>query len=163
MAAGFVDEVVEIVQGAVGRVDGLGVGGVGLNDREEDGVNAEGLDVVEALGDTVETAAARGAEVDGIYLVDDRVLPPDVRVDAGAGPAGAGQGLGRGTRGECAGTCQPEGEESAGGQKVWGHRASLERCYASLLWAGMECFSIAMAATWIAPIHCMVWTILPAS
>ena len=33
VAAGFVDEVVEIVEGAVGGVDGLGVGGVGLDGR----------------------------------------------------------------------------------------------------------------------------------
>jgi hypothetical protein len=87
-----------------------------LNDREEDRVDPEGLDVVEALGDAVEAAAACGAEVDGIYLVDDGVLPPDVRVDAGADPARAGQCLGRGTRGERAGTGQTESEESAGGQ-----------------------------------------------
>ena len=42
VAAGFVDEVVEIVEGAVGGVDGLGVGGVGLDSGEEDGVGAEG-------------------------------------------------------------------------------------------------------------------------
>jgi hypothetical protein len=48
--------------------------------------------------------------------------------------------LSRGPRDECAGAGQTEGEDSAGGQWVWGHRASLERCYASLLWAGMECF-----------------------
>ena len=61
---------------------------------EEERVDAEGLDVVEVLGDAVEAAAAGGAEVDGIYLVDDGVLPPDVRVDAGAGPAGACEDLG---------------------------------------------------------------------
>lgn len=111
-----------------------------MNDREEDGVNAEGLDVVEALGDAAEAAAAGGTEVDGIYLVDDWVLPPNVRVDAGADPTRAGKGLSRGPRDECAGAGQTEGEDSAGGQWVWGHRAPLERCYASLLWAGMECF-----------------------
>jgi hypothetical protein len=33
-------------------------------------------------------------EVEGVHLVDDGVLPPDVGVHAGAGPAGAGEGLG---------------------------------------------------------------------
>ena len=99
-AAGLVDEVVEIVEGAEGGVDGLGVGGVGLDGGEEDGVDTEGLDVVEALGDAVERAAAGGAEVSGVYLVDDGVLPPKVDVHAGADPAGAGEGLRGGERSE---------------------------------------------------------------
>ena len=95
VAAGFVDEVVEIVEGAIGRVDGLRVGGVGLDGGEEEAVDAEGLDVVETLGDAVETAAAVGAEVDRIDFVDDGMFPPDVGIDAGADPAGAGEGLRR--------------------------------------------------------------------
>jgi len=100
VAAGFVDEVVEIVEGAVGGVDGLGVGGVGLDGGEKEGVGAEGVDVVEALGYAVEAAAwcvfvGGRVEVEGIHLVDDGVLPPDVGVDAGADPAWAGKGLGR--------------------------------------------------------------------
>ncbi len=49
VTAGLVDEVVEIVEGAVGGVDGLGVGSVGLDGGEEEGVDAEGLNVVEML------------------------------------------------------------------------------------------------------------------
>jgi hypothetical protein len=125
-AAGFVDEVVEIVEGAVGGVDGLSVGGVGLDGREEEGVGAEGVDVVETLGDAVETAACCGfvdwrVEVEGVHLVDDRVLPPDVGVDAGADPAGAGEGLGQSAGSEQAGVGQGEDEESARGRH--GHRA----------------------------------------
>ncbi len=98
VAAGLVDEVVEIVEGAVGRVDGLGVGGVGLDGSEEQGVCAERVDVIEMLGDAVETAACcgsinGGAEVEGVHLVDDGVLPPNVGVHAGTDPAWAGQGL----------------------------------------------------------------------
>jgi hypothetical protein len=49
------------------------------------------------------------------------VLPPDVGVHAGADPAGAGEGLGGGTRSEQASAGEAEGEESAEG---WcGHRA----------------------------------------
>ncbi len=125
-AAGFVDEVVEIVEGAVGGVDGLGVGGVGLDGGEEEGVGAEGVDVVEALGYAVETAGCGvfvggRVEVEGVHLVDDGVLPPDVGVHAGAGPAGAGEGLGGSARSEQAGAGQAEGEESAGSRH--GHRA----------------------------------------
>ena len=96
VAAGFVDEVVEIVEGAVGGVDGLCVGGVGLDGGEEQDVGAERLDVFEVLGDAVETAAAGRIEVEWIYFVDDGVLPPDVGVDAVADPAGASEGLGVG-------------------------------------------------------------------
>jgi hypothetical protein len=53
VATGFVDEVVEIVQGTVEGVDGLGVGRVGLDGSEENCVGAEGLDVVEVLCDAV--------------------------------------------------------------------------------------------------------------
>lgn len=103
VAAGFVNEVVEIVEGTVGGVDGLSVGCVGLDGGEKEGVGTEGLDIVEALGDAVETAAASGAEVDGIYLIDDGVFPPNVGVDAGADPAGACKGLRKGRRDEDAG------------------------------------------------------------
>jgi hypothetical protein len=98
-AAGFVDEVVEIVEGAVGGVDGLGVGGVGLDGGEEEGVGAEGVDVVEALGDAVEAAGCRvfvggRVEVEGVHLVDDGVLPPDVGVAAGTDTSRGGRGFG---------------------------------------------------------------------
>ncbi len=93
VAAGLVDEVVEIVEGAVGGVDGLRVGCVGLDGGEEEAVGTEGLDVVEMLGDAVETAAVGGAEVDGIDLIDDGMFPPNVGADAGAGPAGACEDL----------------------------------------------------------------------
>jgi hypothetical protein len=111
VAAGFVDEVVEIVEGTEGWVDGLGVSGVGLEGGEEEAIDAEGLDVVEVLSDAVEAAAAGWAEVGGVYLVDDGVLPPDVGVDAGASPAGAGEDLSDGGRDERTG--EAEGEESA--------------------------------------------------
>lgn len=87
------------------------MGGVGLDGGEEEGVDTEGVDVVEMLGDAVEAAAAGGAEVDGVYLVDDGMLPPDVGADAGASPAGTGEDLSDGRRDER--TCQAEGEESA--------------------------------------------------
>ena len=89
-AAGFVDEVVEIVEGTVDGVEGLGVIGVWLESGEEKSIGAEGPNVIKMLDDTVKAAAFGGAEVDGVYLVDDRMLPPDVCVDAGAGPAWAG-------------------------------------------------------------------------
>jgi len=82
VTAGFMDKVVEIVECAVGGVDGLGVGSVWLDGREQESVDAEGLDVVEMLGNAVETAAASGAEVDWVDLIDDGMLPPDVGADA---------------------------------------------------------------------------------
>ena len=87
------DEVVEIIERAVSRIEGLGVVGVGLEGGKEKGVRAEGMDVVEMQSDAVEGVASGGVEVDGVDLVDDGVLPPDVGVDAGADPAGAGEGL----------------------------------------------------------------------
>ena len=54
-AAGFVDEVVEIVEGAIGGVEGLGVGRVRLEGGKEDGVGAEGVNVVEMLRDAMES------------------------------------------------------------------------------------------------------------
>jgi hypothetical protein len=94
VAAGFVDEVVEIIEGAIGGVDGLCVVGVGLDGSEQERVGAEGLDVVEVLSHAVETTAVGGAEVEWVDLIDDGVLPPDVGIHAGANPAGAGEGLG---------------------------------------------------------------------
>jgi hypothetical protein len=86
VAAGLVDEVVEIVEGAVGWIDFLGVGSVRLDGGKEDRVGAEGLDVVEMLGDAVEAAACCGVdwgiEVEGVYLVDDGVLPPEFSAHA---------------------------------------------------------------------------------
>ena len=98
-AAGFVDEIVEIVEGAVGGVDRLRVRGVGRDFGEKDGVCAEGVDVVEALGDAVKAArcwvfVGGRVEVERVHLVDDGVLPPDVGVHSGADPARAGEGLG---------------------------------------------------------------------
>ena len=81
-AAGFVNEIVEIVESAVAGVEGLGVCCVGLKGGEEEGVGAEGVDVVEMLDDAMEGAASGGVEVDGVDLVDDGVLPPDVGADA---------------------------------------------------------------------------------
>ena len=58
-AAGLVDEVVEIVEGADGGVDGLGMGGVEGDFGEKKRVDAEGLDVVKVPGEAVEAAAVR--------------------------------------------------------------------------------------------------------
>ena len=91
VTAGFVDEVVEVVECTVGRVDCLRVLGVGLNCGEEESIDAERLDVFEMLRDPVETVAV---EVNGIDLVDDGMLPPDVGADSGASPAGAREDLG---------------------------------------------------------------------
>jgi len=110
-AAGFVDEVVEIVEGAVGGVEGLGVGGVWLERGEEKSIGAEGPNVIKMLDDTMKAAAFGGAEVDRVYLVDDRMLPPNVRVHAGAGPAWTGEGLGWNWREKEA--SEAEGEKSA--------------------------------------------------
>ena len=81
-AAGFVNKVVEIVEGAIGWVKGLGVGGVWLESSKEEGVSAEGVDVVQMLSDAVEAAASGGVEVNGIDLVNDGVFPPHVGIDA---------------------------------------------------------------------------------
>jgi hypothetical protein len=83
----------------------LGVGGVGLDGGEEEGVGAEGVDVVETLGYAVEAAAGGvfvggRVEIERIHLVDDGVLPPDVGVHAGADPARASEGLGWSARRE---------------------------------------------------------------
>ena len=95
VAAGLVDEVVEIVEGSEGGVDGLGVGGVWLEGGQEKGVGSEGVDVVEALGQTLYVVEAAR-----VGLVDDGVPPPRAGAHTGADPAGTGQGLGEGGRGE---------------------------------------------------------------
>jgi hypothetical protein len=138
VTAGFMDKVVEIVECAVGWVDGLGMGSVWLDDREQKGVDAKGLDVVEMLGDAMETAAARGTEVDGVDLVDDGMLPPDVGADAGAGPAGACKDLGfsvwsEGRRDDE--TSEAEGEESV---ECGCDHALYLRCYARRRMGGID-------------------------
>ncbi len=72
--------------------DRLGVSGVGLDGSEEDGVGAEGVDVVEVLRDAVDGAVGGGVEHRRIYFVDDGVLPPEIGGDAGADPTWAGRG-----------------------------------------------------------------------
>ena len=141
VAAGLMDEVVEIVEGAVGGVDGLGVRGVGLDGGEEEDVGAERLDVFEALGDAVEAAACwdfvdGGTEVEGVHFVDDGLLPPDVGVDAVADPAGASEGLGVSGCGESGG--ETEGEKSTKGQ--CGHRA-IDEMLREVARCWMECFA----------------------
>ncbi len=111
VTAGLVDEVIEVVKGAVRRVDRLRVGGIRLDGGEEEGVDAERLNVVEALGDSAETAAFCGTEVDGIHLIDDGVLPPNVGVDAGSDPARSGKSLSK--NGRANGASEAECEESA--------------------------------------------------
>ena len=111
MTTGLVDEVVKVVEGAIGRVDGLSVGSIRLDGGEEEGVDTERLNVVEALSDSVETAAFGGTEVDGIHLIDDGVLPPNVGVDAGSDPARSSESLSRNGRGN--GASEAECKESA--------------------------------------------------
>jgi hypothetical protein len=111
-AAGFAEKIIEVVQGAEVWGDLLCVGGVGLERSEEDGVGAEGVNVVEALGDAVQTAAACGVEVGGVHLVDDGSLPPEIGCHARAHPARSREGLGlseRNGRGQSAG--ETEGGE----------------------------------------------------
>jgi hypothetical protein len=134
VAARVVDEVVEIIEGSEGGIYGLCVGGVGLNGSKEDGVDAEGLNVVEALGDAVEATTAGGAEVDRVHLVDDGVLPPNVSAHAGADPAGAGEGLGWSRRDKDAG--EEKREELAGSR--YGHAPSNLRCYARSQVSGID-------------------------
>ncbi len=85
--AGFGDEVVEVGEGSVLGIDGFVVGDVvaevdlrrGVHGGDPDGVDAEGLEVVEALGDAVEVADAVSVGVlkaAGVDLVDYGVLPP---------------------------------------------------------------------------------------
>ena len=57
--------------------------------REENGVGAEGVDVVESRNNAVKGIVVAGVEVDGIDLVEDGVLPPEIGAHAGAYPAGS--------------------------------------------------------------------------
>jgi hypothetical protein len=59
----------------------------------------------------MKAAAFCGAEVDRVYLIDDRILPPHVRVHAGAGPTWTGEGLGWSCREKDA--SEAKGEKSA--------------------------------------------------
>ena len=104
--AGFGDEAVEVGEGAVLGVDGFVVGDVvaevdlrgGVHGGDPDGVDAEGLEVVEALGDAVEVADAVAVgvlEAAGVDLVDDGVLPPG-GVDGWGGDLGGEDGGGEG-------------------------------------------------------------------
>jgi hypothetical protein len=125
---GLMDEIVEVVNGSQGGVDRLGVGGVGLDGGEEKRVDSQRVEIVEALGEAVEGAAFGGAEVGGVYVVDDSVFPPGVGAHAGASPAGTGEGL-CWSGGEGAG--EKESEES---ERSLGHTLLLE-CYARILHA----------------------------
>ena len=93
---GFGDEAVEVGEGAVLGVDVFVVGDVvaevdlrrGVHGRDPDGVDAEGLEVVEALGDAVEVADAVAVGVlegAGVDLVDDGVVLPSGVVGWGGG------------------------------------------------------------------------------
>jgi hypothetical protein len=84
---GLGDQVVEVLERAVLRVDVLVVGDVvaevdlrrRIDGREPDGVDAESLQVVEPLGDAVQVAdavAVRILKTARVDLVDDCVLPP---------------------------------------------------------------------------------------
>jgi hypothetical protein len=79
--------VVHVGEGAVLRVDGLVVGDVvaevhlgrRIHRRNPDGVDAEVLEIGQALGDAVQVAdaiAVRVLEGAGIDLIEDGVLPP---------------------------------------------------------------------------------------
>src|ERR1700722_4068587 len=94
-ATGLVDEIVEVVNRSQSGVDRLGVSGVGLDGGEEERVDSQGVEIVEALGEAVEGAAFGGTKVGGVYVVDDNVFPPRVGTHAGASPAGTGEGLSR--------------------------------------------------------------------
>ena len=111
-AAGFSEKIIEVVQGAEAWGNLLCVGRVGLERREEDGVSAEGVNVVEALGDAVQIAAAGGVEVGGVHLVDDGSLPPEIGCHARSHPAGSREGLGS-SEGNCRSQSagETEGEE----------------------------------------------------
>ncbi len=112
------EQAVEVGEGAVLGVDGGVAGDVvaevdlgrGVHGRDPDGVDAEGLEVGEALSDAVEVADAvvicvlKAARVD---LVDDGVVIP--------GGVGGGGGLGEGWVGE------KEGEEEERDEGAVGH------------------------------------------
>src|SRR6202012_4153146 len=84
----------------------------GVHGRDPDGIDAEALEVVEALGDAVEVADAVAVGVliaTGIDLVDDCVLPPGAIVLL----RGSGGGWGRGSLGKFDASGVPQ---SAGGE-----------------------------------------------
>ena len=94
------DEAVHVGEGAVLGVDGGVVGDVvaevdlgrGVHGGDPDGVDAEGLEVVEALGDAVEVAdavAVRVLETAGVDFVDDGMVVPGV---VGSGGRSEGRG-----------------------------------------------------------------------
>ena len=132
VAAGLVDQIVKVVEGSQGWIDRLGLGRVGLDGSEEDGVDTQGMEVVEMLRDAAEGAAFGGAEVGGVNVVDDGVLPPRVRIHAGSGPARTGEGLCQCGGGKGAG--EEEGEESAGS---FGHTVVLEMLPENLAWRNL--------------------------
>jgi len=85
------DEPVEVGEGAILRVDVVVVRDVvaevdlrrGIDGREPDGVDAQALQIVEARGDAIEVANTVGVRVlkaARIDFVDDRVLPPVIRI-----------------------------------------------------------------------------------
>ena len=85
--SGFGHEAVEVGGFAVLRIDVAKVGDVvaevhlrrGIDGREPDGVDAEFLEVVEALGNAVQvadTVAVGVLKAARVNLVDDSVLPP---------------------------------------------------------------------------------------
>ncbi len=120
------DEVVHVGEGAVLRVNGLVVGDVvaevdlggRVHGRDPDGVDAEGFEVAEALGDAVEVANAvavgvlKAARVD---LVEDGMFPPGAIVHSVCGGVSCFGGLLRLADG--GGCSVPEGK---GGQKGQG-------------------------------------------
>jgi len=126
-AAGLTEEVVEIVQAAECWVDSFRVSRVGLKMGEKYGVRAEGVNVVEAMNDAMEGTVSGGAEVDGIDLIDDGALPPDVGGYAGTYPAGAREGLSCG-EGSCCrkGRGDAKGEDSAGSSVEVNHALAIE-------------------------------------
>ena len=98
------EEAIEVGEGAVLGVDGGVVGDVvaevdlrgRIHGGDPDGVDAEGLEVVEARGDAVEVADAVAVgvlEAARVDLVDDGVLPPG---GVGGGPGGGAEFCGRG-------------------------------------------------------------------
>ena len=134
-AAGLVDQLVEIVEGAYGGIDGLGMGGVELEAREKDGVAADGVNVVEMLGDPEKAAKAVG-----IDLVDGGVLPPDVGLGDEACPAGPASACERAV-----------GETKQARQRA---RKTFDRVMGILVRCYRECFDGTNAASCLLPAVC---------
>jgi hypothetical protein len=107
--AGFSEEIIEVVESAKAWGDLLRVSGIGLQRSKENSIGAERVNVVEARGDAVDAASARGVEVGGVHFVDDGALPPEIGSDAGAHPAWPSEGLGS-SRGSGRGQNAGEGE-----------------------------------------------------